>query len=264
MRCYKCNSQIDSKKFQHPILKDEYICVNCFDNCISHNLSSLSSQANIVNASEIVSGGIKDDLKLDFILCTVGDNGNKDGFDEDIKDEHSTSVNQRLDWEHSSEVIGVITNSDFVDKDDEEKQKTKGVKLTRSAVTIGAIVWKIWNRKKAGEILKRHTEGSLFCSMETAFDYAKCSECGESYAFDDEYCDHLNNRFNKNSNVYRILKGNKFVGAGVVERPADKNAVGLSVAKDKRLYNMIVQILNPDLLEYYNFTKKRLQWKNGH
>jgi hypothetical protein len=238
--------------------------VHCFDSYISNNLSLVSSQANIANAAEVVSGGIKDDLKLDFIFCTIDiSNGNKDGFDDTVKDEHTTAVNQRLDWEHSSEVIGVITSTDYIDKDDEDKQKAKGIKTDVSFVTISALMWKIWNRKRAGEILKRHTEGALFCSMETAFDYAKCSECGESYAFDDEYCEHLNNRFNKNSKTYRILRGNKFVGGGVVERPADKNAVGLSVAKDKRLYNIVVQILNPDLLDYYNFSKKRSQWKNG-
>lgn len=257
MKCHKCDASIDSKKFQHPILKDEYLCLRCFDNSISHNLSSLSAPAKIVNAAEVVSGGIKDDLKLDFILCTIGGQGNKDGFDESIASEHSTSVNQRLDWEHSNEVIGVITSSDFTDKDDLEKQKLQGVKLDRSFVSISSLVWKIWNRQKSGEILKRHTEGTLFCSMESAFDYAKCSECGGEFVFDDEYCDHLDNRFNKNSSAYRILRGNKFVGAGVVARPADKNAVGLSVAKDKRLYNIIVQILNPDLLDYYLYMKSK-------
>ena len=259
MVCFNCKSILQDKKFQHPIFQDEYVCIDCFEKRVNANHIEIKSDlsSNLENFSQ---AGIKDDFKLGFVLCTEGPNSNKDGFDEEgLKEDYQTAKLQRLDWEHTDEVIGVISESEFVHVSNSERIKELGANISKSFIYISGVLWKILNKARAKEVQKRWEHKSLYCSMEDYFDYVICSTCGNKYVYDNEYCEHLSNRFSTAKNTYRILRGSKFVGAGVVKNPADRDAVGLALAASNR-HKAIVKLLRPDLLDYYKFMRKRYEF----
>jgi len=259
MKCFNCHDEIMEKKFIHPFISDEYLCLRCFDKRIDGNHIEIPSKLDFpILESKFSEASIKDDLNLSFVFCSVGPNSNKDGFDEEGLIADFPSVQwQRIDWEHSPETVGVITNSEFVKDENINRIKELGLHISKSFIYIKGILWKISNKQRAKEVIARYTKNSLYCSMEDFFDYVICSVCGGKFVYDNEYCDHLKNRFSTSNNTYRILRGNKFCGAGIVTNPADRNAIGLSVAKDLSRYRIISSLVDPDIMEYYMYMKNR-------
>ena len=263
MKCLKCKSTVEDKKFVHPLEQDEYLCFKCFDTKLAQNRAMLSPETNVSFGGNLSEGGLRDDLNLGFVLCTEGRNNNEDGFDhQGLSSDYETAINQRLDWEHTNEVVGTITNSQFIEGNDKEKIDELGLSLSRSFIYLKGLLWKFWNTDRAKEVVARYRFGSLFYSMESLFDYVVCSQCNNEYVFDDEYCDHLSGRFSTKAGAYRILRGNKFAGAGIVIRPADRDAVGIALARDNMRYKLIEKILDPDLCDYYRYQVKRINGKS--
>lgn len=259
MVCINCKSSLQDKKFPHPILQDEWVCINCFEKRVNSNHIEIKSDLPL-NLENFTQAGIKDDFKLGFILCTEGSNSNRDGFDEEgLKEDYQTAKLQRLDWEHTDEVIGVISESEFVQSSNFNRIKELGANISKSFIYISGVLWKILNKARAKEVKKRWEHKSLYCSMEDYFDYVICSTCGGKYIYDNEYCEHLSNRFSTAKNTYRILRGSKFVGAGVVQNPADRDAVGLALAKDEKRHRIIAKLLDPDVFDYYKYMRKRYE-----
>lgn len=260
MQCFNCHISLTEKKFSHPFL-EEWLCINCFEKRVDANHILIPSKLTfpIIEEKNFSEAAVKDDLNLSFVFCTVGANSNKDGFDEEgLISDFASAQWQRLDWEHTAETIGVITNSEFIKQDNMDRIKELGLNISKSFIYIKGILWKIMNKARAKEVITRYTKGSLYCSMEDFFDYVICSVCGGKFVYDNEYCDHLKNRFSTAANgAYRILRGSKFCGAGVVTNPADRNAIGLSVAKDLTRYKIISQLVDPEILDYYSYMKKR-------
>lgn len=257
-KCFKCSSSLDDKKFPHPLDEEKFFCLNCFeDNRLQHNHITLFSKGTRLEAK----GGknIKADISLGLVLCTEGPNSNDDGFDEDsLLSDYSSAMDQKIDWEHDKDqVVGVMTDSEFVKQNSSRASELDLKGVDRSLIYVQGLFWKLDHIGKAKDIVQRYEQGCLYYSMETYFDYAKCSECGGEFVYDTDYCEHLTHRHSTSNDFFRILKGNKFCGAGIVKRPADRNAVGLSVASDQNKYKIMSKLLDVDILDYYAFVLKK-------
>lgn len=181
----------------------------------------------LVDKEKIAKAGIndKDLLYVRFKLCHVGANANLDGFEyDDLENNYETAIYKPINWEHKREqIIGTIYNARFVVEDEAKAEDFTPY------VECDAVIYKYYFPVFAEEIKKRFEEGTLRFSMETWFESAKCSECGKEFVSASDYCDHLKNRYSVKATRY--LKNITFGAAAVVKRPADKNAVGLTVGK---------------------------------
>lgn len=257
-KCFRCSNTLEDKKFEHPLDPTKFFCLSCFEeNKLVKNKVTLFSQGTMLR--NVASGGVKDDLTLGFVLCTVGPNSNDDGFDEDgLKSDYQTAEDQKLDWEHDKDqVVGVMTGSEYVPIGSSRASELDLDSLNKSFIYVQGLFWKLDHIDRAKEVILRYEQNSLYYSMETYFDYAKCSECSKDFVYDTDYCEHLTRRHSTSNDFYRILRGNKFCGAGIVKRPADRNAIGLSIASDQDKYRIMSQLINADLLDYYAFALKK-------
>ena len=181
----------------------------------------------LVDKEKIAKAGIndKDLLYVRFKLCHVGANANLDGFEyDDLENNYETAIYKPINWEHKREqIIGTIYNARFVVEDDAKAEDFTPY------VECDAVIYKYYFPVFAEEIKKRFDEGTLRFSMETWFESAKCSECEKEFVSASDYCDHLKNRYSVKATRY--LKNITFGAAAVVKRPADRNAVGLTVGK---------------------------------
>ena len=185
----------------------------------------------------------QDLMHVKFELCHTGVNKNRDGFiTAEMQDGFETAVNKPINWEHTTENIGVIYAANFEDKDGDATIVTK------------AVIWKHKHPERARSIAKRFADSDLFFSMETYFQKAKCSICEDEFESSAEYCDHLNNRMQTQGTV-RWLKGLNFVGAGCVENPADVKARGLAVAATKTNYSVLIKVV-----EAFNLKTSQNDW----
>ncbi len=165
----------------------------------------------------------KDLMYLKFRFVHSGANSNNDFFDsKDLEERHTTAIYKPLDWEHDAgRIIGSFYDTEFISEEDTEDG--------RAAVDVYAVMYKYMFPDEAEEIKKRHEKGTLRISMETWFDEAECSVCGEKYDSPIDYCSHLRTRYSV-ADHKRILRGITFGGGGIVKNPADKNAKSLSLA----------------------------------
>lgn len=169
-----------------------------------------------INEREGIELKTDDVLYTIFKLCHKGANGNKDSFLEDeLAENHASARYQAIDWEHKEPNIGAIYDSKYIEDDPKDKLPY---------VLCAGVVWKRRYPELAQKMMERYSKGELFYSMEVWFKQAECSVCHGTYAHADDYCSCLRLRHSSVGKANRILHGISFAGAGVTERPADKNA----------------------------------------
>jgi len=222
-------------------------------------------QAEYLGYSE---GTVKDTLIVKFKLCHANKNANYDIFTkEELRKSYYTAVGKAIDMGHDKTyTIGYISDAVFVDTQEdkiyyykENKEQIEesddlysyGYKIGEdSYVYCEGVIWKKRYEAEAEEIRDDFESGKLFFSMETYFEKCRCETCGVLAIGEDEYCTHLENRFQLGTG--RILIECTFAGVGKVEHPADKDAVGLAAAKNDG-FNLI------DLIPDEKFDKKMLK-----
>lgn len=180
--------------------------------------------SNLKKLQDAIGSEKTDDLMLvEFKLCHAGINNNMDEFLEDEMEKGYKTIRYKpIDWEHTTQNIGVVYDSEFVKATEEET----------SYIKCYGYIWKYKHPTEAQATYQRYIDGNLTFSMETWFDKAECSECKGEFKKPDKYCDHLLSRYETHA-VSRKLHGLNFGGAGIVKKPADKKATGdLVVAKE--------------------------------
>ena len=168
----------------------------------------------------------RDDLVLlDLILVVEGVNKNGDEFiASELAENYKSIIGMPLTEEHMpQEIQGVFYDASLVEIDvlkpeSEETEKKK-------AVRAKAVFYKHRFPDEADVLIGRAIQGKLRFSMECYFQKARCSTCGEEHESLWDYCDHLWERFDPESNTSRILVGIKFVGGSYVRHPAEDAAV---------------------------------------
>lgn len=211
------------------------------DDCIQHNKLELLAEAEIFEDTNFSIDGYidgvntalaalgvehkQDDLMyIKFKLVHAGVNKNKDEFlEEELIRAEKTPILKLLNWAHLDPSIGVIYRSVYRKSDNE---------LERDYLECYAAISKFKYRKQAEEVLRRYNSKNLFFSMETFFKEAECSVCHGVFEDEEQYCQHLRNRFVSMGNVSRILHVLNFAGAAVVTSPADINAEALALASE--------------------------------
>jgi len=161
----------------------------------------------------------KDLMYTTFKLAHVGTNENSDEFlDNEITASVRTPIHKLVNWQHGEPNIGCMVDSKLVEKAEGEEKH----------ILVAGAISKYKYPELADEIMFRHEQGRLFASMETWFDKAKCSVCGQEFTNPLTYCEHLQARGDASSkwkDCSRQLIGVVFAGAAIgVDRPADKQA----------------------------------------
>lgn len=198
-------------------------------------------ESNEVDSDKLSKAGIKrnkDLLYVRFKLCHEGANKNKDFFTrEELEDNYDTALFKPINWEHNKHrIIGCIYDVKFVDPNSDG---TSSATSSKPYILCDAAIYKYQFPVQAQIMKERFDSGDLKFSMETWYEAAECSSCGQKFDKSQDYCEHLNNRVSASSTTSRILRGLTFGAAGVVKNPADVDAVGLSVAKQELSDEMI-------------------------
>ena len=165
-----------------------------------------------------------------FILNHEGANSNHDIFLKNImKANYKTAINKPIDLEHKQPIIGVITDSRYVEPEDGGK----------SYVECVGVIWKYLYPEVADSIKENYAQGKVKMSIEAWFKNPVYLVGDKEYTYKQALskgiCD--SNRdikaltFN-NLPVFRRFDNFTYGGAGVVTNPADKDAVIRAVAKD--------------------------------
>jgi len=188
-----------------------------------------------VDQDKLAAAGRKHNVDLLYIrfkLCHEGANANKDAFIRDeLEENFDTALFKPINWEHNKhQIIGCIYDVQFINPIEDDNAQANE---QRSHIVCDAVIYKYQFPVKAEIVKDRFSKGNLSFSMETWFNAAECSECGDKFESSQDYCEHLNNRSNASSTTNRILRGITFGAAGIVKNPADVDAIGLSVAKDE-------------------------------
>jgi len=175
----------------------------------------------------------KDLMAVEFKLVHANTNSNKDTFTkEEVQAASSTPVFKPINWQHTDRIIGVMSDSKFIEIAAEGSDGVEDGHIVASGV-----IYKYKFPTYAAEMLRRHDDDELFFSMETWFEEAECSVCSGRFVKKIDYCDHLKTRMAPESTATRILHGLTFSGAGVVENPADKQADSISIGEDQNVDN---------------------------
>lgn len=174
-------------------------------------------------------------LTVRFKLVHANKNKNRDEFlTDELLLAEATPINKPINWQHTDRIIGVMTASEFVSTDGADVDED-------DHLIVDGVIYQFLFPAYAQEMLERHEDGKLAYSMEVWFTEAECSDCGESFAKSEDYCSCLKNRFSKGSQTSRILKGLTFGGAGVVDHPADEDAVSLSMGEESPELNNSIE-----------------------
>lgn len=194
----------------------------------------------------------KEDLSLDpdlmyvrFIMCHEGSNANGDTFTNDVLYRaRFTPRFKPINWEHGEPMIGHILDSRY-------GEDAQG----RGYIEAVGVVWKFIFPELADSIKSKAMTGELRLSMECYFKDSNY-KYGEQI-FDQEQAEELGisdyvGRSYMGQKVYRVFKDVIFGGVGVVENPADKEAVFLSVAKKH------VERINEEDEVEYNLTEEQM------
>jgi hypothetical protein len=177
--------------------------------------------------------GIKtpDLLHLSFILCHAGANANGDYFFEsELEVAARTPVNKPMNWEHDPLLnIGTITDSWYT--------PSSTMIGSKGHISCTGVVWAMVYQEYAQKIREKAMNGELAVSMECYFSDYVWIVGDESYQIpsDHQLADQLQMTWaNKGAYdgkpVFRGFKNLFFSASGIVENPADKAAVFLSVA----------------------------------
>jgi len=211
-------------------------------------------------AEAIAKKHTKDLMYIKFELVHANVNRNKDNFQvEELRSAYKTVIDKPINWEHRpSEIIGHIYNSEYVSYKKDDKADASKVDTETDKIVCEGVIYKYKVPKRAKEIQARYQQRDLYFSMETYFDKAECSECGEKFDNEVNYCNHLKNRFNYGANSSRILRGLLFGGAGCVENPAD-DARGLVLANQrKHIISNLIEVFGDNFTEeeYLQFLRE--------
>jgi ribosomal protein L29 len=180
----------------------------------------------------------KDLMYISARYVHEGENKNKDGFtSEDLEFAYTTAIYKPINIGHSdSKIVGTIYDAELVSAEESGNGKL-GMK-------VEGVIYRWLFPKEAKLIEDKYAEGKLRVSMETWFDKVSCSVCGQEFGAEDKYCEHLESRF-KSDGVFRILKSPTFAGLGIVDNPADEDAVGRIVGSDslKKMLNKQMEVV---------------------
>jgi hypothetical protein len=192
----------------------------------------LETKASLIPPNDEVAAKLhtKDLMYVKLELCHANINRNKDQFlSEELEKSCKTIIDKPINWEHTSEIIGHIYNSEFVKYD---KESAADVDIKTDKIVAEGVIYKYKSPSRAKEIAKRYDKNDLFFSMETYFEKAQCSVCNQEFESEKDYCSHLLGRYDHGSEATRKLIGNLFSGVGCVGNPAD-DARGLAIASQR-------------------------------
>jgi hypothetical protein len=179
-------------------------------------------------------------LKSRILTCDEP-NGNGDFLpSEEVKKSYKTFIGKIVDYNHNTnQILGKIIDADYIEGKNGEHDSVD-------------IICKI-DKSVYPEYISRIISGDLCqMSMEAYAENAQCGFCGERFQFA-EPCEHIKSSMNKKlvadsgeeKLVYRIDLDLTFVGAGIVENPADKKAQMQTVlAKKDRSAEEILKNIN--------------------
>jgi len=184
-----------------------------------------------IDVTKLAEAGIevvdRDILPVSFKLVHANTNKNKDKFlPEELEASKSTPVLKPIDWMHTPRIIGVMASSNYVVPTQAEGDDTP---VEDPYLHVAGAIYQYKFPEYAAEMIERESKDELFFSMEVWFNEAECSECQAVATASSDYCEHLKARFTPGSSAARILRGLTFGGAGVVEHPADEDAVSTSL-----------------------------------
>ncbi len=183
----------------------------------------------LLKANKKVDKPNEDLLYVQFVLCHEGANANKDGFlIEELRENYSTIKFKDINEEHTKKIIGCIYDSELVENEAEARFTFAGG--FKPHIVCSGVVYQYKFPEEAQTIRDKHEKGDLRFSMEVWFKKAQCSACDETFEHSSDYCEHLSDRFSSGSTTIRWLRDITYGGAGRVDHPADKDAVGLTVA----------------------------------
>ena len=190
-----------------------------------------------------------DVMPVMFKMVHAAKNANMDKFmEEELEMALPSVMDKALNWEHSDEFIGHIKKAYLVKTDGKEVQAVvasngetfSGSDLLKadegepSYILAIGLVYKHRKslRDKTVKMENRSKAGTLAWSMETFFQKWECDECHQVFADESEECQHMKTRFVNGTG--RILRDLTFVGAGVVEDPADKQATNIAIGAENK------------------------------
>lgn len=190
-----------------------------------------------------VQGEVKDTIIVKFKLCHANRNKNGDAFTNDeLRRMFQTAESKAITYGHNqTECIGYISKAVFIDTKESKAYACFGeaeddiiaygyVEGEDSYIYCEGVIWKNRFPDETEEIRTDFENAELFFSMEAYFTKCRCSACKCVFEAEDDYCEHLEARFN--NGVSRILMDCTFTGVAKVTHPADRGAIGLSAAKE--------------------------------
>jgi len=204
-----------------------------FGSSVKTEIMPLTDVQNKVEASDNTNDYIY--LRSRILTCDEP-NGNGDYLpSEEVKKSYKTFIGKIVDYNHdTNQILGKIIDATYVEGKNGEHDSVD-------------IICKI-DKKVYPEHVARIISGELHqMSMEAYAEKAQCGFCGAEFPFADP-CEHIKGSMNKRIKaadgsevlVYRKDLDLTFVGAGIVESPADKNAQFKNlVAKNEKKYNTI-------------------------
>lgn len=185
---------------------------------------------------------IDDFIYLQSVIMTADEpNGNGDFFpkDEMVK-AYKSYIGKPVDYNHDvSIVLGKIIDAIYVEgKDGAHDNVELIVKINKKAPEGLTADEKTFYATLIDRI---ENEDLGFMSLEAYAENAECPFCASKFPFA-EPCEHIANYLNKkikakdgsDFHIYRIDRDITFVGAGIVENPADKNAEFKTVLAKKK------------------------------
>jgi hypothetical protein len=173
-------------------------------------------------------------MRIKFILCHEGVNGNGDYFTKDVLQKAQlTPRNKPVDWEHGQPIIGAMLDSTY-------KEDLNG----RGFIEATGVVWKFLYPELSASIKSKASTGDLKLSMECYYKEAnyKVGEALHTQAEADKLgiIPYVGREY-MGQKVTRVFNEVIFGGVGVVANPADKDAVFLSVARDLSSHGIVTE-----------------------
>ena len=177
-------------------------------------------------ASNNVGRGSQDLMFIRFILLHEGGNLNGDFFiREELERMWDTFVAKPITWEHGQPYIGYITDSRLVRPSEDGPDP-------RWYIECAGVVWKA----RYPELAYAIAEGGYRTSVEVYFSDAlyAIGDIDKLYTADEApFLVDLRGKTYRGEKVWRVLLGCLGGGAGIVEDPADVDALILEVAKKR-------------------------------
>lgn len=228
-------------KYYSPVVTDRSIDILSEEEVFQSSFSQMKAVANANIEKQ------KDLMYVKFILCHEGPNLNNDYFlREELDMAYPSIVYKVYNWEHGKQFLGAITDSVLV-------KPPKGSLDSRWRIECGAVVWKWLVPKYAQQIASKAPTGELRNSMECYYSDYVYVLGDEDIIYTREERPDLEEYIGKLYNGVRVYRGYKnmfFGGAGVVQSPADPDAVFMSVASKEKVSKEIFDINKDNIFEF--------------